>query len=166
MRLDNVSGYFDCREFDARKAYADRTMKADTQQISFNMTFAPDKLPEVVSEFAKESEYKDGTRYFKVRMKIGRKCEFLRKEYGAVRRIKRPTNEELDGKRWNVCLDFNVLHGDSEKKEARGYWLNGILLQGTQSDLVADLNEDGAETNAGHLPNEVAGDMADEDLEF
>ena len=54
MRLDNVSGYFDCREFDARKAYADRQMKADSQQIAFNMTFAPDKLPEEVSEFAKE----------------------------------------------------------------------------------------------------------------
>ena len=166
MRLDNVSGYFDCREFDARKAYADRQMKADTQQIAFNMTFAPDKLPEVVAEFAKESEYKDGTRYFKVRMKIGRKCEFLRKENGFVRRIKRPTNEELDGKRWNVCLDFNALHGDSAKKEASGYWLNGILLQGTQSDMFADLNEEGTETPVGNLPNEVAGEMADEDLEF
>ena len=166
MRLDNVSGYFDCREFDARKAYADRQMKADSQQIAFTITYAPDKLPEVVSEFAKESEYKDGTRYFKVRMKIGRKCEFLRKEKGFVRRIKRPTNEELDGKRWNVCLDFNALHGDSDKKEARGYWLNGILLQGTQSDMFAVLNEEGAETNAEHLPNDVAGAMADEDLDF
>ena len=166
MRLDNVSGYFDCREFDARKAYADRTMKADSQQIAFTLTYAPDQLPEVVAEFAKESEYKDGTRYFKVRMKIGRKCEFLRKENGAVRRIKRPTNEELDGKRWNVCLDFNALHGDSNKKEARGYWLRGILLQGTQSDLFADLNEEGAETNAEHLTNDVAGAMADEDLDF
>ena len=166
MRLDNVSGYFDCREFDARKAYADRMMKADTQQIAFSLTFSPDQLPEVVSEFAKESKYKDGTRYFKVRMKIGRKCEFLRKEKGFVRRIKRPTNEELDGKRWNVCLDFNDLHGDSDKKEARGYWLNGILLQGTQSDMFADLNEEGADANAEHLPNEVAGAMADEDLEF
>ena len=166
MRLDNVSGYFDCREFDARKAYADRQMKADSQQIAFNLTFAPDQLPEVVSEFAKESEHKDGTRYFKVRMKIGRKCEFLRKENGRVRRVKRPANEELDGKRWNVCLDFNALHGDSDKKEARGYWLNGILLQGTQSDMFADLNEEGAETNAEHLPNEVEGEMADEDLDF
>ena len=166
MRLDNVSGYFDCREFDSRKAYADCQMKADTQQIAFNLTFAPDQLPEVVSEFAKESKHKDGTRYFKVRMKIGRKCEFLRKEKGFVRRIKRPTNEELDGKRWNVCLDFNALHGDSDKKEARGYWLNGILLQGTQSDLFADLNEEVAEENSVHLPNEVAGEMADEDLEF
>ena len=166
MRLDNVSGYFDCREFDARKAYADRQMKADTQQIAFTLNFTPDKLPEVVAEFAKESEHNDGTRYFKVRMKIGRKCEFLRKEKGFVRRIKRPTNEELDGKRWNVCLDFNVLYGDSDKKEARGYWLNGILLQGTQSDMFADLNEEGAETQAGNLPNEVAGAMADEDLDF
>ena len=160
MRLDNVSGYFDCREF------ADRTMKADSQQIAFTLTYAPDQLPEVVAEFAKESEYKDGTRYFKVRMKIGKKCQFLRKENGFVRRIKRPTNEELDGERWNVCLDFNALHGDSNKKEARGYWLNGILLQGTQSDLFADLNEEGAETNAEHMPNEVAGEMADEDLDF
>ena len=130
------------------------------------MTFAPDKLPEEVAEFAKESKHKDGTRYFKIRMKIGRKCEFLRKENGRVRRIKRPANEELDGKRWNVCLDFNDLHGDIDKKEARGYWLNGILLQGTQSDMFADLNEEGAETQVGNLPSEVAGEMADEDLDF
>ena len=166
MRLDNVSGYFDCREFDARKAYADRTMKADSQQIAFSITFTPDQLPEVVSEFAKESEYKDGTRYFKVRMKIGKKCQFLRKENGFVRRIKRPTNEELDGERWNVCLDFNALHGDSNKKEARGYWLNGILLQGTQSDMFADLNDNATDALKEHLPSEVAGEMADEDLDF
>ena len=166
MRLDNVSCYFDCREFDARKAYADRTLKADTQQISFNMTFAPDKLPDVVSEFAKEFERKDGTRGFAVRMKVVAKCKFFRKENGAVRQVNRPTNEELDGERWNVCLDFNALHGDSDKKEARGYWLNGILLQGTQSDMFADLNEEGADTNAEHLQNAVAGEMADEDLDF
>ena len=166
MRLDNVSGYFDCREFDARKAYADRTLKADTQQIAFNMTFDPDKLPETVSEFAKEFERKDGTRGFAVRMKVGAKCKFFRKENGAVRQVNRPTNEELDSERWNVCLDFNALHGDSAKKEASGYWLNGILLQGTQSDMFADLNEEGAETPVGNLPNEVAGEMADEDLDF
>ena len=166
MRLDNVSGYFDCREFDARKAYADRTMKADTQQIAFNMTFAPDKLPECVSEFAKEFERKDGTRGFAVRMKVGAKCKFFRKENGAVRQVNRPTNEELDSERWNVCLDFNALHGDSTKKEASGYWLNGILLQGTQSDMFADLNEEGVEMQVGNLPNDVAGAMADEDLEF
>ena len=166
MRLDNVSGYFDCREFDARKAYADRTLKADTQQIAFNLTFAPDKLPEEVSEFAKEFERKDGTRAFAVRMKVGAKCKFFRKENGAVRQVNRPTNGELDGERWNVCLDFNALHGDSTKKEASGYWLNGILLQGTQSDMFADLNEEGAETPVGNLPNDVAGEMADEDLEF
>ena len=166
MRLDNVSGYFDCREFDARKAYADRTMKADSQQIAFNMTFAPDQLPEAVSEFAKEFERKDGGKAFAVRMKVGAKCKFFRKENGAVHQVNRPTNEELDSERWNVCLDFNALHGDSTKKEASGYWLNGILLQGMQSDMFADLNEEGAETNAEHLPNDVAGAMADEDLDF
>ena len=166
MTLDNVSGYFDCREFDARKAYADRTMKADTQQITFNMTFAPYQLHDTVAEFAKEFERKDGTRGFAVRMKVGNKCKFFRKENGAVRQIARPTNEELDGERWNVCLDFNALHGDSAKKEASGYWLNGILLQGTQSDMFADLNEDGVDTNAEHLPNAVACEMADENLDF
>ena len=65
-----------------------------------------------------------------------------------------------------MCLDFNSLHRKKKKKEASGYWLNGILLQGTQSDMFADLNEGGYETNAEHLPNEVAGEMADEDLDF
>lgn len=166
MRLDNVSGYFNCRESDARKAYADRTLKADTQQIAFNMNFAPDQLPEEVSEFAKEFERKDGTRAFAGWMKIGGRCKFFRKENGVVRQVARPTNEELDGERWNVCLDFNVLHGDGTKKEPNGYWANGILLQGTQNDMFADLNEEGAETNAEHLPNAVAGEMADEDLDF
>lgn len=166
MRLDNVSGYFDCREFDARKAYADRTMKANTQQIAFNMNFAPDQLPEMVAEFAKEFERKDGASAFAVRMKVGAKCKFFRKENGVVKQITRPTNEELDGERWEVCLDFAALHGDATKKEASGYWANGILLAGTQSDMFADLNEEGAETNAEHLPNEVSGEMADEDLEF
>ena len=78
----------------------------------------------------------------------------------------RPTNEELDSELWNVCLDFNALHGDSTKKEANGYWSNGILLKGTQSDMFADLNEEGVETNVGHLPDDVAGEMADEDLDF
>ena len=116
MRLDNVSGYFDCREFDARKAYADRQMKADSQQISFNMTFSPDALPEEVAEFAKEFERKDGTRAFAVRMKVGAKCKFFRKENGAVRQVNRPTNEDFGGGRWNVFLDFNALHGYSAKK--------------------------------------------------
>ena len=62
--------------------------------------------------------------------------------------------------------EWMAAHGDSTKKEASGYWLNGILLQGTQSDMFADLNEDGADTNAEHLPNAVAGEMADEDLDF
>lgn len=166
MRLDNVSGYFDCREFDARKAYVDRKIKADGQQIAFNMTFAPNQLPESVAEFAKEFERKDGAKAFAVNVKIGAKCKFFRKENGDVRQVNRPTNEELNGERWEVCLDFNALHGDANKREASGYWANGILLVGTQSDMFADLNEEGAETNAEHLPNEVAGEMADEDLYF
>ena len=166
MGLDNVNGYLDGREFDARKAYADRTLKADSQQIAFNMTFSPDALPEEVAEFAKEFERKEGTRGLAVRMKVGGKCKFFRKVNGAVRQIARTTNEELYSERWNVCLDFNALHGDSTKKEASGYWLNGILLQGTHSDMFADLNEEGVETNAEHLPSEVAGEMADEDLDF
>lgn len=164
MRLDNVSGYFDCREFDARKAYADRTMKADTQQIAFNITFAPYALPDSVAEFAKEFKRKDGSRAFAVQMKVGKKCKFFRKENGVVKQVARPTNEELDGERWEVCLDFNSLHGDANKKEASGYWANGILLVGTQSEMFADLSDESA-AQQGNLPDEVAQEMA-EDLAF
>lgn len=164
MRLDNVSGYFDCREFDARKAYQDRQMKADSQQVAFSITFAPDALPECVAEFAKEFERKDGSKAFAVKVKFGAKCKFFRKDNGVVKQVVRPTNEELDGERWEVCLDFNTLHGDATKKEANGYWANGILLVGTQSDMFADLSDDGA-AQQGNLPDEVAHEMA-EDLAF
>lgn len=164
MRLDNVCGYFDCREFDARKAYQDRQMKADSQQVGFNMTFAPDALPECVAEFAKEFERKDGSKAFAVKVKVGAKCKFFRKENGVVKQVVRPTNEELDGERWEVCLDFAALHGDATKKEACGYWANGILLVGTQSDMFADLSDEGAAQN-GNLPDEVAQETA-ENLPF
>lgn len=164
MRLDNVCGYFDCREFDERKAYADRKMKADSQQIAFNMTFAPDALPESVAEFAKEFERKDGSKAFAVKVKVGARCKFFSKENGVVKQVVRPTNEDLDGERWEVCLDFASLHGDATKKEASGYWANGILLVGTQSEMFADLSDESA-TQQGNLPDEVAQEMA-EDLDF
>lgn len=164
MRLDSVSGYFDCREFDARKAYADRQMKADSQQVAFNLTFSPSELPESVAEFAREFERKDGTKAFAVKVKIGAKCKFFRKVDGVVKQVERPTNEELDGERWEVCLDFNALHGDANKKEASGYWANGILLVGTHSNMFADLSDDGA-AQQGNLPDEVAQEIA-EDLAF
>lgn len=159
-----MSGYFDCREFDARKAYADRQMKADSQQVAFNMTFAPDALPESVAEFAKEFERKDGAKAFAVKVKIGAKCKFFRKVDGVVKQVERPSNEELDGERWEVCLDFNALHGDANKKEASGYWSNGILLVGTHTDMFADLNEESA-AQQGNLPDDVAQEIA-EDLAF
>ena len=164
MRLDNVCGYFDCREFDAKKAYADRQMKADSQQVAFNMTFAPDQLPECVVEFAKEFERKDGAKAFAVKVKVGAKCKFFRKENGMVKQVVRPTNEELDSERWEVCLDFKALHGDANKKEASGYWANGILLVGTQSEMFADLSDESA-AQQGNLPDEVVQEMA-EDLAF
>ena len=164
MRLDNVCGYFDCREFDARKAYADRQLKADSQQVAFNMTFAPDQLPECVSEFAKEFERKDGAKAFAVKVKVGAKCKFFRKENGMVKQVVRPTNEELDSERWEVCLDFKALHGDANKKEASGYWAKGILLVGTQSEMFADLSDESA-AQQGNLHDEVAQEMVD-DLDF
>lgn len=164
MRLDNVIGYFDCRKFDARKARADRQMLEDSQQVAFNMTFAPDTLPESVAEFAKEFERKDGSKAFGIYVRVGAKCKFFRKENGMVKQVARPTNEELDGERWEVCLDLATLHGDASKKEASGYWANGILLVGTQSDMFADLSDECA-AQQGNLPDDVAQEMA-EDLAF
>ena len=53
MRLDNVKGYFDVREYNAKKVRTERTMKADDATITFDVVFDGQSLPEQVAKHAK-----------------------------------------------------------------------------------------------------------------
>lgn len=140
MRLDNVKGYFDVREYNAKKVRTERTMKADDATITFDVVFDGQNLPEQVAKHAKSYE-KDGQTRFIVKMKISKTAKWFEQVNGHVTNVARPTNADLDGKRFECCLDFRELNGDPNKQEACGYWVNGILFKEDAGDMFADLND-------------------------
>ena len=76
-----------------------------------------------------------------VKFKIGKGCKWFEKHNGRVKEIARPANAELDGKRYDVCIDYRELNGDPTKQEACGYWANAILIAEAESNYFADLND-------------------------
>lgn len=148
MRQDNLSGYFDVREYNAKKAVQERAIKADDATITFGVAFDPEQLPKELSGYAKACESKkDGRKYMLVKFKIGSRCRwFERNEKGVVTEVARPTNADLDGKRYECCVDYRELNGDPQKQEACGYWANAILIAEASSNYFADLNAEPTET--------------------
>ena len=144
--------------------------------VTFGVAFDPEHLPKELSNRAKAVQRKkDGTTYMLVKFKIGNGCKWFEKQDGRVKEIERPSNEELDGKRYDVCVDYRELNGDPKKLEACGYWVNAILLSESESNYFADLNEQETEqenempvSNTSNNPqNENAGNVVtDADLPF
>lgn len=140
MRLDYVKGYFDVREYNAKKVRAERTMKGNDTTITFDVLYAGEELPPELAAYAKEYE-KDGHVRYAVKFKVSSNTKWFGKTGGKVTKINRPDNADLDGKRFECCIDFRQLDGDASKMEARGYWVNGILIK-EDNDMFADLNEE------------------------
>ena len=144
--MDNLSGYFDVREYNAKKSVQERAFKAQDAAITFGVTFDPERLPKELANHAKAVQRKkDNTTYMLVKFKVGKGCKWFEKQNGRVQEIAKPTNEELDGKRYDVCVDFRELNGDPTKQEACGYWANALLIAEAESHYFDDLNDEGAE---------------------
>ncbi len=143
MRIDNLSGYFDVREYNAKKSVQERQIKSADQTITFGVSFDHDHLPKQLAIHAKNVQRKDGNgSYMLVKFKIGAKAKWFAKVNGKVTDIARPANEDLDGKRYDVCVDYRELNGDPAKQEACGYWANGLLIKEAESNMFADLNDE------------------------
>lgn len=142
-RANNLDGYFSVREYNAKKERKDWNIKADGATIEFQQVFTTESLPADLSEFAKVFEKKDGTKACAVRFKIGSRCKWFGKnEEGKFVEQPKPANEELDGKRFKVAINYNTLHGDASLKEASGYWANGVcIIEEASSSMFDDLNE-------------------------
>lgn len=152
MRIDNLSGFFDVREYNAKKSVQERQIKSADQTITFQVSFDPDRLPRQLAAHAKSIQRRDGNgSYMLVKFKIGAKAKWFAKVDGKVTEIARPANEDLDGKRFDVCVDYRELNGDPAKQEACGYWANGLLISEAASNMFADLNDE-QETPEQHTP--------------
>jgi len=147
MRLDNVSGYFDVRVYSAKKTREQRDVAGQDQTITFGVVFNPNDLPQQVSKYAHAYKDKNGEDRMFVTFKVSKGCKFFEKKNGRVVAIERPQHADLEGKRYDACIDFRELNGDPAKQEACGYWANGILIAEAESNMFADLNEETAEVS-------------------
>lgn len=146
MRIDFIKGYFDVREYNAKKQRAERTIKGNDTTITFDVIFNAADLPAELARYAKSYE-KEGVTKYVVKFKVSNKTAFFAKQGGRVVKIDRPDNADLDGNRYECCIDFRELNGDPAKMEACGYWANGILLK-EDSAMFEDLNEQADENDA------------------
>lgn len=138
MRIDNLKGYFDVREYNAKKTREERNFKGNEATITFDTIFSGSELPEQLAKHAKSYE-KDGQLRYVVKFKISAKTKFFGYVNGGVQAIARPENVDLDGARWECCIDYRELNGDPTKQEACGYWVNGIVIKEDDGDMFADL---------------------------
>lgn len=146
MRADNLTGYFDTREFRSGVKYADRQMKSEDDTLGFAVRYSAADLPEALAKYAKKVE-KDGETYFFVTFKIGKRCKWFD---STGSQTEKPTNEELDGVQWNVHIDYKELNGNPQNHEACGYWANGVLLISSASDMFSDVREQNAQPQPEH----------------
>lgn len=142
-RLNNAEGYFDVRLYNAKKQRKDWDLKSETDTIAFSVRYKATELPQELSNFAKVYDNKNGEKMAMAVFKISPRCKwFGRNEAGRFAEMPKPTNEELDGQRYKVAINYRELNGDPAAKEACGYWANGIcIIKQASSNMFDDLND-------------------------
>lgn len=117
-----MTGFFGVRIYKEGTPMENRKIKAEDEQIDFNVTF--DHMPEKFATFAKEYTNKDGEKRWRVTFKIGENARWFN---GAARPMEKPLNADLDGHRWDVRIQgVELVPDDLNGKSARGYWVNAI----------------------------------------
>ena len=128
FRTQLLSGYFDCRVFRQGVAKENRQMKPEGDTIGFNVSFSEypqDLAKNGATEYIREADI-NGLKRWYITFKVGRICRFFDKD---GKHIDRPANADLDGKRWDVCIQYKVLNGDAAKLQPRGLWADAVQLK-------------------------------------
>lgn len=150
MLTPKISGIFDCRKYDqsGKKAHDQREMLADTDNVTFSALFPADQVPEVfyadekllkLDEFVRpktsKREREAAARenreavldVVNAKFKIGANCKWFDR-FGKP--MTRPTNAELEEKRWDVQIDFAKKEKDAANPlKPSGYWVNAIMVR-------------------------------------
>ena len=121
MKIKNVSGYFDCRQYAKNVNRANRVMVAEGGRINFSVGFTDETLPAEIAQFSKKSE-KSGINYviFKV---FPKNCKMYT---ASANLIDFPSNDKLDGGKFEVNMDISIKHG--EGTELNGCYCNAIQV--------------------------------------
>lgn len=152
MLTPKIGGIFDCRKYDqsGKLAHDQRQLLADTDNVTFSALIPIDQVPEVfmtngaLDEFAKPKASKREREaaqaenrqpvcdVVSVKFKIGANCKWFDKY---ARPCERPTNAELESKRYMVQLDFTKKEKDlAQPLKPSGYWVNSIMINPVEAN--------------------------------
>ena len=137
MKVENVTGYFDCRQYKANTPRSSRVMIENGGRINFSVGFTDEELENhpQLKDFANKSE-KSGINYvtFKVFPKT---CKLY---LASAKRVDFPDNALLDGGKFVVNMDVNIKHGTGT--ELNGCYVNAMQII-KRADNPFDVVEDG-----------------------
>lgn len=126
--IKEITGWFDVRIYNERISRENWKIKGEDDQISFTATF--DAASKEAAQFAAHGRpYTDGNGNQRVRVtfKIGVRCRWFDETAQAV---PRPRNADLDGKKFEVSIQYNEIAADPNNPKApRGYWVDAIQFR-------------------------------------
>ena len=128
QKIEKITGWFDVRIYNERVSRENWKLKGEDDQIAFTATFEAGS-PEAQQFAAHGKPYTDnnGNQRVRVTFKIGGRCRWYD---GLAQPVQKPANAELDGKRYEVSIQYNELAADpANTKKPRGYWVNAIQFR-------------------------------------
>lgn len=203
MLTPKICGIFDCRKYDqsGKLAHDQRQLLADTENVTFSALIPIDQVPDVFKkkltlktpvtemldkfddfvvpksskkerEAAQAENRQPVCDVVSVKFKIGANCKWFDKY---ARPCDRPTNAELESKRYMVQLDFTKKDKDlAQPLKPSGYWVNSIMINPIEANPFAGQafednnpeNEPHVNTPAADPAQAKAGDQFNDDLPF
>lgn len=166
MLTPKIGGIFDCRKYDqsGKLAHDQRQLLADTDCVTFSALIPIDQVPDVFKkkltletpvtelldkfddfvvpksskkerEAAKAENREPVCDVVRVKFKIGANCKWFDKY---AKPCARPTNAELESKRYMVQLDFTKKEKDlAQPLKPSGYWVNSIMINPIEANPFA-----------------------------
>ena len=166
MLTPKIGGIFDCRKYDqsGKLAHDQRQLLADTDNVTFSTLIPIDQVPDIFKkkitletpvtelmdkfddfvvpksskkerEAAKAENREPVCDVVSVKFKIGANCKWFDKY---AKPCARPTNAELESKRYMVQIDFTKKEKDlAQPLKPSGYWVNSIMINPIEENPFA-----------------------------
>lgn len=145
MQTGKQTAIFDCKKYNAKLSKEQWRVLGDTENVQCTITYALAELPDMFKQDGQPDEFvrlyaskteKENAQHENraavnnraaVRFKVGANCKWFDK-YGHA--CERPHNTELDGKRFEVNIDFaRKAKQPGNNLAPSGYWANAIMYR-------------------------------------
>lgn len=126
--IKKIQGWFDVKIYNERVSRENWKIKGEDDQIAFTTTFdAGSPEAQQFASYGKPYTDKNCNQRVRVTFKIGSHCRWYD---GHAQLVQKPANAELDGRRYEVSIQYNELAADpANPKKPRGYWVNAIQFR-------------------------------------